>query len=94
MRRGAHAEPTRSATLLARVSSTVTGRARTVRGDLVARAERMRHSAATRRGTRKRALVAAGVGFAALGAMFQLVSENVLAVNFTTANNSFSLYSN
>jgi len=47
-----------------------------------------------RRGTRKRALPVIGLGFAGLAGMFSLVSANVLAVNFTTANNEFSLYSN
>ncbi|MBU2694239.1 DUF6230 family protein [Pimelobacter sp. 30-1] len=47
-----------------------------------------------RMGTRRRALVPLAGGLAALVAMFQLVSSNVLAVNFTTANQEFELYSN
>ncbi|HVX52890.1 DUF6230 family protein [Nocardioides sp.] len=55
----------------------------------------MREAAAVqRRGTRKRGLIMAGVGFAGLGGMFSLVTANVLAVNLTTGNNEFQLYSN
>ncbi|KRC52838.1 MULTISPECIES: DUF6230 family protein [unclassified Nocardioides] len=67
--------------------------------------DRVRRAAATRstamvdraevhRGTRRRALVPLAGGLGALVAMFQLVSSNVLAVNFTTANQEFQLYSN
>ncbi|MBO0843233.1 MAG: hypothetical protein J2O46_08610, partial [Nocardioides sp.] len=56
---------------------------------------RMRtEAAAARRGTRRRAIPMAAAGFAALIGMFTLVSQQALAVNFTTANNSFKLYSN
>ena len=47
-----------------------------------------------RRGSRKRGAIAAGVGFTALFGMFQLVQANVMAVNFTTGDNEFGLYSN
>ena len=40
------------------------------------------------------ALVPLAGGLVALAAMFQLVSSNVLAVNSTTANQEFKLYSN
>lgn len=58
------------------------------------RAAAMTARAEVRRGTRRRALVPLAGGFAALVAMFQLVSSNVLAVNFTTSNQEFQLYSN
>lgn len=45
-----------------------------------------------RRGTRKRAGVLAGVGLTGLAGMFLGVSQNVLAVNFTTANTSYKVY--
>lgn len=51
-------------------------------------------AAETRTGSRRRALVPVAIGFAGLGGMFGLVSANVMAVNFTTGNNSFQLYSN
>lgn len=51
-------------------------------------------SVVVRRGSRKRAIPVAMVGFAALVGMYQAVANNVLAVNFTTTNNSFKLYSN
>ncbi|MBM0127572.1 DUF6230 family protein [Pimelobacter simplex] len=47
-----------------------------------------------RLGTRRRALVPLAGGLAALIAMFQLVSSSALAVNFTTADQEFKLYSN
>lgn len=47
-----------------------------------------------RRGTRRRVVVPIAGGLVALVAMFQLVSANVLAVNFTTGNNTFKVYSN
>ena len=47
-----------------------------------------------RRGTRRRSLPAIGIGFAALAGMFTAVSQNVLAVNFTTTDQGFKLYSN
>lgn len=50
--------------------------------------------AEVRRGTRRRALVPLAGGLGALIAMFQLVSGSVLAVNFTTADQEFQLYSN
>jgi hypothetical protein len=49
---------------------------------------------AQRRGSRTRALVPVAAGFAALFGMFGLVSSNVLAVNFTTGNKEFKLFSN
>lgn len=58
------------------------------------RAAAMATRAETRQGTRRRALVPLAGGLAALVAMFQLVSSNVLAVNFTTSNQEFQLYSN
>ena len=51
-------------------------------------------SAGARRGTRKRAIVPVIAGFVAVGSMFSLVSSNVMAVNFTTGNNEFKIYSN
>jgi hypothetical protein len=45
-----------------------------------------------RRGTRKRAGLLAGVALAGLAGMFLGVSQNVLAVNFTTANTSYKVY--
>ncbi|WP_406026561.1 DUF6230 family protein [Nocardioides sp. NBC_00850] len=47
-----------------------------------------------RRGSRKRSLPLMIVGSAALVAMFGAVSQNALAVNFTTGNAKFKLYSN
>ncbi|UDY23200.1 DUF6230 family protein [Nocardioides sp. Kera G14] len=47
-----------------------------------------------RRGTRKRALLPVVAGLLGLAGMFTAVSQNVLAVNFTTGNNKFRLYSN
>ena len=54
----------------------------------------MTEAAEARRGTRVRSLGMIGVGLGLLAAMFQLVSANVLAVNFTTGNNTFAVYSN
>lgn len=65
-----------------------------VRRAAAARSSAMVERAEVRRGTRRRALVPLAGGLAALVAMFQLVSSNVLAVNFTTANQEFQLYSN
>lgn len=65
----------------------MTSRRRTLRSPLVV-------DDGVRRGTRRRALVPLAGGLAALIAMFQLVSSNALAVNFTTANQEFKLYSN
>lgn len=59
-----------------------------------ARSAAMTANAEVRRGARGRGLVMTGVGLAALAGMFQLVSSNVLAVNFTTGNNTFAVYSN
>jgi hypothetical protein len=53
-----------------------------------------RRAGADRRGTRKRALPAVAAGLAGLAGMFTLVSQNVLAVNFTTTDTKFKLYSN
>ena len=66
----------------------------TMRSDLAGRSARMHDDAAARSGSRKRGLIAVAAGFAALAGMFELVSANVLAVNFTTMNNQFALYSN
>lgn len=46
-----------------------------------------------RRGARKRSVVAAGAGLVALGSMFGMVSSNVMAVGFTSANSSYNVYS-
>lgn len=51
-------------------------------------------TAAERRGTRKRSIPMIAVGLIGLGAMFGAVSRNALAVNFTTSNDGFVLYSN
>lgn len=45
-----------------------------------------------RRGTRPRALVVLLAGLAGLGGMFSLVSQNLLAVNFTSTNTAYDLY--
>lgn len=46
-------------------------------------------------GTRlHRAAPAMAIGFASLAAMYHLVSANVMAVNFTTADQTFRIYSN
>lgn len=47
-----------------------------------------------RRGSRKRSLPLMILGSAALVAMFGAVSQSALAVNFTTGNSKFKLYSN
>lgn len=51
-------------------------------------------AAAERRGTRKRSIPMIAVGLVGLGAMFGAVSRSALAVNFTTSNDAFVLYSN
>ncbi|UDY23202.1 DUF6230 family protein [Nocardioides sp. Kera G14] len=48
----------------------------------------------TRHGSRRRGLIMAVGGLLGLASMYQLVSANVLAVNFTTMNSSFQLYTN
>lgn len=75
------------ASIVGRASGAVQS-VRTLNADMLARDE------AARRGTRRRALVPTAVGFALVGVMFSLVSSNVLAVNFTTGNNKFRVYSN
>lgn len=65
-----------------------------LRAAAAGRAAAMAERAEVRQGTRRRALVPLAGGLAALIAMFQLVSSSVLAVNFTTANQEFKLYSN
>lgn len=45
-----------------------------------------------RRGTRVRALPMMGAGLAAVAAMFTLVSQSVLAVNFTTSDTAYTIY--
>lgn len=47
-----------------------------------------------RRGSRWRAVPMLLAGLAAIGSMFALVSANVMAVNFTTTDTKFNLYSN
>lgn len=47
-----------------------------------------------RRGARKRGIVMAVVGFVGIGGMVHLVSMNVMAVNFTSMNSKFKLYTN
>lgn len=47
-----------------------------------------------RRGTRRRGVVMAGTGFAATAVMLGMVSANIMAVNFTTSDSEFNLYSN
>lgn len=46
------------------------------------------------KGTRPRAVPAIMIGFLGLGSLYQLVGATVLAVNFTTADQEFQLYSN
>ncbi|MFC7505025.1 DUF6230 family protein [Nocardioides sp. CPCC 206347] len=64
------------------------------RAALRERTAQMTDAAAVRRGTRVRAVVPLAGGLCALVSMFQLVSNDVMAVNFTTANQEFQLYSN
>lgn len=45
-------------------------------------------------GTRTRSLPMIGIGLAGMAAMYQLVAANAMAVNFTTADHTFKLYSN
>lgn len=53
----------------------------------------MREAAETRRlGTRRRSGAMAIAGLGALGGMFILVSQNVMAVQFTSANQSYKVY--
>lgn len=69
--------------------------ARRLRQGLTGRSDAMLLAAESeRRGTRLRGLPMVAVGLGALAGMFGLVSSNVMAVNFTTSNNSFDLYSN
>lgn len=65
-----------------------------LREALASRADALVAEAQTgpRRGTRKRSALVAGAGLAALGSMFTLVSQSVLAVNFTTASSSYKVY--
>ncbi|QSR28163.1 hypothetical protein CFH99_21305 [Nocardioides aromaticivorans] len=65
-----------------------------VRRAAAARSSAMVERAEVRQGTRRRALVPLAGGLAALIGMFQLVSSSVLAVNFTTSDQEFQLYSN
>lgn len=63
--------------------------------DLQARSATMHEEAvAARRGTRVRVVLPVFAGVGALAAMFSMVSANVLAVNFTTENSQFQIYSN
>jgi len=50
------------------------------------------HAEESRCGTRKRGFALAATGLVALGSMFSLVSANVLAVNFTTSNTAYKVY--
>lgn len=59
-----------------------------------ARRDALLADAGTPRGTRRRMWLIASVGLLALASMFQAVSANVLAVNFTTMNSSFQMYTN
>lgn len=61
---------------------------------LAARSRAMleRAEAGTRHGTRKRSGLLAGGAFGALVAMFVAVGQGVLAVNFTTSNTSYKVY--
>jgi hypothetical protein len=49
-------------------------------------------AARTRRGTRRRAAAPMVAGVAALAGMFSLVTNNVLAVNFKTADTAYQVY--
>lgn len=49
-------------------------------------------SEATRTGTRRRAAVPLAAGVVALGSMFGLVGSSVLAVNFTSSNQSYKIF--
>ena len=60
---------------------------------LTARADGMFTAAKTQRlGTRRRAVLPMVGGVVALGTMFNLVSSNVLAVNFTSSNQAYKVY--
>ncbi|UER54662.1 hypothetical protein HJG43_09040 [Kineosporiaceae bacterium SCSIO 59966] len=59
-----------------------------------ARRTAMMAAAADQRGTRKRSIPTIAVGLAGLGTMFGAVSQNALAVNFTTSADTFAVYSN
>lgn len=75
------------------IKAGLTARLRSVQADLADRAEGMRESAeASRRGTRRRTLAPLVAGIGALGAMFTLVSSNVLAVNFVASNANYQIY--
>lgn len=81
--------------LIRRTADEARARAGALRDQAAEKSHLMQETAtASRRGSRKRGLVAAGAGFVALFSMWQLVQANVLAVNFTTGDNEFSLYSN
>lgn len=56
------------------------------------RAMQERAEDGTRRGTRKRAGALAAAALAGLAGMFLAVSQSVLAVNFTTANTAYKVY--
>lgn len=58
-------------------------------------ADRFRYTGPTVDGVRPiRAVAMTGVGLVALAGMYTLVSSNVLAVNFTTTDQTFQVYSN
>ncbi len=57
--------------------------------------DRLLADAATmRRGSRRSAIPIMAAGLALIGGMYQLVSANVLAVNFATTSSNFTVYSN
>jgi hypothetical protein len=56
--------------------------------------ERRRYDGPTVDGTRRRALPMMAIGMAAMAGMYQLVTTNAMAVNFTTSDHEFQLYSN
>jgi len=90
---GAPTGPVRS--LAHRLAAEARSRSRALWEQVGERSHRMHEDAASaHRGSRRRGLVAAGAGFVALFTMWQLVAANVLAVNFTTSDNQFGLYSN
>lgn len=80
--------------LRARINGYAAGRAAVARQGVEAYSEKMFEVADTPVGTRKRSLIAIIMGFSLVAAMYSLVAANVMAVNFTTGNNKFKVYSN
>ncbi|KQY57051.1 DUF6230 family protein [Nocardioides sp. Root151] len=72
-----------------RVGEVLGGRLDSARSNIDAMVEQ---AESTRRGTRRRALAPLFGGVAALAAMFSMVGSGVLAVNFTSANQSYKIY--